>query len=79
MSGSGANLQYCRSSNERNNRSCPIIPSLNGYNGRDEIVGPGKGMIKVMEEEPHEARNETHGIQIKQGFDIRQTLVGELS
>ena len=34
-------------------------------------------MIKVMEEEPHEARNEAHGIQTKQGFDIRQTLVGE--
>jgi len=32
-----------------------------------------------MEEETHEARNEAHGIQTKQGFDICQTLVGEKS
>jgi hypothetical protein len=29
-----------------------------------------------MEEKTHEARNKAHGIQTKQGFDIRQTLVG---
>ena len=29
----------------------------------------------MMEEETHEALDWAHGIQTKQGFDIRQTLV----
>ncbi len=79
ISGAGTDLQYISSLDERNNCSYPVIPSPDGYDGRDKIIGPGKGMIKVMEKEPHEARNEKHGIQTKQGFDIRQTLVGEPS
>ena len=65
ISGAGTDLQYIGSLDERNNCSYPVTPSPDGYNGRDEIIGPGKGMIKVMEEETHEARNEAHGISNK--------------
>ena len=75
VSGARTDFQYFRSLNEWSNCSCPVIPATNGYDRRDEIIGPGKGMIKVMEEKPHEARDQAHEIQTKQGFDICQTLV----